>query len=191
MSGRQADPSRRSYFATTAAVLAADQASKLAADAWLAGREPVTVIPRLFDLAYSRNAGGLFGFFRGLPDPWRLILLTLVPLVAIALISWFLVRGEDEDRRTLWGLALILGGAVGNLVDRVFRGEVIDFLDVYVSSPRLAGWLIETFGTAHWPTFNVADSAIVVGAGLLLLTVARPETGGSGSRAPTAGSAGA
>jgi signal peptidase II len=76
---------------------------------------------------------------------------------------------------TLFGLALVLGGAVGNLIDRLFRGEVIDFLDVYASSPRLAGWLLEKFGTAHWPTFNFADSAIVCGALLLALSIVRPQ----------------
>jgi signal peptidase II len=64
---------------------------------------------------------------------------------------------------------------VGNLVDRIARGEVVDFLDAYASWPPLARWLTERFGTVHWPTFNVADSAIVVGAGLLILDMLRPE----------------
>ena len=81
---------------------------------------------------------------------------------------------QGEDRRTLFGLSLILGGAVGNLIDRAVRGEVVDFLDVYVSPPRLADWFVGTFGTAHWPTFNVADSAIVTGACLLFWTIVRP-----------------
>jgi signal peptidase II len=71
---------------------------------------------------------------------------------------------------------MILGGATGNLIDRVLRGEVVDFLDVYVSRGAFADWLLDRFGTTHWPTFNIADSAIVCGAGLLLLDVIRPES---------------
>jgi signal peptidase II len=75
----------------------------------------------------------------------------------------------------LRGLGLILGGATGNLVDRIMRGEVIDFLDAHLPPSALAEWFEARFGTAHWPTFNLADSAIVVGAALLLLTLVRPQ----------------
>jgi len=99
----------------------------------------------------------------------------LIPLLAVFLIAGFLARGEATDRPTLLGLGLILGGAVGNLIDRLLRGEVVDFLDVYAGSPALADWFIRRFGTAHWPTFNIADSAIVTGACLLLLSIVRPQ----------------
>lgn len=163
------------YFVIAGVVLALDQATKVLAHAHLRGAAVVEVIPGFFNLAYSRNRGGLFGYFSTLTDPWRTILLTLLPLVAVGLITVFIVRSEQTHRATRVGLGLILGGAVGNLIDRVFRGEVIDFLDVYASSQGLADWLIKTFGTAHWPTFNIADSAIVVGAGLLILDMFRPE----------------
>jgi len=165
------------YLVVAGAVLLADQATKIAAHATLPGRGPLVVIPRFFNLTYSRNAGGLFGFLRDLPDPWRLLLLTVLPLGAVALIALFLVRTDPADRRTRAALALILGGAAGNLVDRIVRGEVVDFLDVYAAHPGLSAWLVEHFGTAHWPTFNVADSAIVVGAGLLLSTIVFPPCG--------------
>ncbi len=90
------------------------------------------------------------------------------------LIGLFLARTREEGRRTLFGLAMILGGATGNLIDRLFRGEVVDFLDVYASGQALAGWFVQQFGSAHWPTFNIADSAIVLGAGLLLLDILWP-----------------
>jgi signal peptidase II len=166
---------RRGFFLLSAAVLVLDQATKIGADFFLRGREPVTVIPGFFRLWYSRNAGGLFGYFRDWEDPWRTLLLTALPLVAIVLIALFLIRSHESDRPTLFGLSLILGGATGNLVDRVLRGEVVDFLDVYVGSSGLADRLQSWFGTAHWPTFNVADSAIVCGAGLLLLSIFRSE----------------
>ena len=162
------------YLALAGAVIAADQATKLWAHAALAGREPVVVIPGLFDLAYSTNAGGLFGMFRDLSEIWRMLLLTVLPLGAVALIVLFLRGTDAADRRTRIALGLILGGALGNLIDRLLRGEVVDFLDVYVSHAGLARWLVERFGTAHWPTFNLADSSIVTGALLLLTTIVLP-----------------
>ena len=165
------------YFVISGVILAFDQITKVLAHSHLRAAASVEVIPGFFNLAYSRNRGGLFGYFSDLTDPWRTILLTLLPLVAIGLITLFIVRSEQTHRATRIGLGLILGGALGNLIDRVVRGEVIDFLDVYASSEGLANWLIKTFGTAHWPTFNIADSAIVVGAGLLILDLFRPEPG--------------
>ena len=164
---------RRGYFVIALAVLVLDQATKILAHAYLRPRGLVVLVPDLFNLAYSRNPGGLFGYFSDLSDPWRTGLLTLFPLVAVGMIVAFLATTGGNDRLTLLALALILGGAVGNLIDRLFRGEVVDFLDVYAGAPRMADWLVERFGTAHWPTFNFADSAIVVGAGLLLIDMLR------------------
>jgi signal peptidase II len=166
---------RRGYFLLSLAVLVVDQASKLAAHEYLRGRAAVEIIPNFFSLWYSRNPGGLFGSFRDWAGPTRFVLLTLLPIVAIVLITSFLARSRASDRPTLFGLALILGGAAGNLIDRLFRGEVIDFLDVYLTSSGLAEWLVARFGTSHWPTFNVADSSIVVGACLLLFSMVRPQ----------------
>lgn len=177
MSFLRALAGRWPYFLIAGTILVFDQISKVLADTHLRGASVVEVVPGFFNLAYSRNRGGLFGYFSDLTDPWRTILLTLLPLVAIGLITLFITRSEQTHRATRIGLGLILGGAVGNLIDRVFRGEVIDFLDVYASSEGLSNWLMKTFGTAHWPTFNIADSAIVVGAGLLILDLFRPEPG--------------
>jgi len=164
----------RSSFLVALAVVVVDQITKVAAHRWLRPAGSVEVVPGFFDLTYSRNRGGLFGYFADLPEPWRVGLLTALPVLAIALLSRFLLRGEDLSRPARVGLSAVLGGALGNLIDRALRGEVVDFLDAYASAPGLADWLVRHFGTAHWPTFNVADSAIVVGAGLLLLDVLRP-----------------
>jgi signal peptidase II len=165
---------RWGYLAVSAAIVALDQATKVLAHARLRGAPPVEVVPGFLDLVYSRNPGGLFGFLGQMPGAWRVALLTVLPAFVILLIGYLLLRDDDTSRAARGGLALILGGAVGNLIDRVFRGEVIDFIDAYVSSPDAARWLVERFGTAHWPTFNVADSAIVVGACLLALDLLRP-----------------
>ena len=174
MSGFAAVLERRKYFFVATVVFVLDQMSKIAADRWLQPRRSVEVIPGFFDLSYSRNRGGLFGYFSTLEDPWRMLLLIFLPIVAIVLIAVFLVRTEEADRITRAGLALILGGATGNLLDRIVRGEVVDFVDVYVAWSPVKTWLVDTFGTSHWPTFNVADSSIVVGAGLLLVDLVRP-----------------
>lgn len=166
---------RRAYFVVSLLILALDQLTKLAADRLLRDRAAVEIVPDFFNLWYSRNPGGLFGSFRDWPGPVRFVLLTVLPVVAVGLIASYLARTRAADRPTLWGLSLILGGAAGNLIDRVLRGEVIDFLDVYVPSSRLADWLVARFGTAHWPTFNLADSAIVSGVGLLLLGILRSD----------------
>ncbi len=166
--------SRRAYLRIALVVVVLDQLTKVCAHAWLRPAGTVPIVPGFFDLTYSRNRGGLFGYFGDLPEPLRLVLLTALPVLAIVLLGRFLLRGHDLTRAASIGLAAVLGGAVGNLIDRVVRGEVVDFLDVYASSARLANWLVERFGTAHWPTFNVADSAIVIGAGLLLVDVVVP-----------------
>lgn len=175
---------RRGYLGIALGVVVLDQATKVAAHAWLRPAGPLRIVPGWFDLTYSRNRGGLFGYFSDLGDPWRIVLLTALPVLAIVLLGRFLVHGTELTRASRLGLASVLGGAVGNLIDRVVRGEVVDFLDVYASAPRLAEWLVRHFGTAHWPTFNLADSAIVVGAGLLLLDVLRPRAAGAAGAAP-------
>ncbi|ANM32085.1 hypothetical protein ABI59_04510 [Acidobacteria bacterium Mor1] len=166
---------RRYYFLASIIVLVVDQASKIAAHAYLPGKGRVEIIAGFFNLTYSRNPGGLFGFFGSAGEPWRTLLLTALPVLAIVAIAIFLAKTDEPDRSTLFGLAMILGGATGNVIDRIVRGEVVDFLDVYASHEGLASWLMEKFGTVHWPTFNIADSAIVVGVTLLLLDVFRPE----------------
>jgi signal peptidase II len=165
---------RRGYFLAAVVAVILDQATKLAAVAALQGKGQVQVIPGFLNLWFSTNRGGLFGSFGNLDEPWRTLLLVGMPLVFVVGMVLFLARTDEPDRATLFGLAMMLGGAVGNLLDRVFRGEVVDFLDVYASNPRMASFFLERFGTVHWPTFNVADSAIVVGAALLLLDVFRP-----------------
>ncbi len=138
----------------SALVLVLDQASKLVADAALALHEPVVLLPVLA-ITKAYNAGAAFSFLGDAGGWQRWFFIVLATLVSVILLVW-LSRLKAHERHAALALALILGGAVGNLVDRVLYGYVIDFIDVY-------------YGSWHWPTFNVADSAITVGAGLLLL----------------------
>ncbi|GAB4225230.1 MAG: signal peptidase II [Acidobacteriota bacterium] len=149
-----------------------DQATKGLAT-WLLADGPVVVIRGTLRLALSHNRGALFGLGHGLGDPWRTLLLTVLPLLAVAGITLFLVRIPERERFARVGLALILGGAAGNVLDRLVWGHVIDFIDVYAGWEPAMGWLVERFGTNRWPTFNIADIGLVTGAGLLLVEAFR------------------
>ena len=120
----------------------------------------IEVSPSFFRVRYAENPGAAWGLFRTLPPHIRGPLFHVVSIGAVVLISWYFSRlsGTDpQERWALWGLPLVLGGAIGNYIDRVARAFVIDFLEAH--------W----YDKAAWPSFNVADSAIVVGVGLLLV----------------------
>jgi signal peptidase II len=112
------------------------------------------IIPGFLDLVHVENTGVAFGLFAAGSSTFGVVALTLLGMLALGLVLYYFWRTPDTNRGILFALALILGGAVGNLVDRIMSGSVTDFIDVYV-------------GTHHWPTFNAADSAITVGIVLL------------------------
>lgn len=147
---------RAGFGLVSAGVVALDQLTKRLVTDSLPLHSSVEVIPDLFHLTLVTNRGALFGLLHDLPDPYRSALFTLVPLLAVGLIIYFQARTTLQDTLAHAGLALILGGALGNLVDRIRLGHVIDFLDVFI-------------GEHHWPAFNAADSAICVGVSLLVL----------------------
>ena len=148
---------RFKYFGLVAGVsLIADLATKALVMARFSPYETVTVIDGFFNLVNVRNRGAAFGIFSN-AEELRLPLFIGVTALALLGILWMASRLGEKDRMEATGLALIFGGAVGNLVDRIRFGEVIDFLDFYVKS-------------AHWPAFNVADIVICVGAGLVILS---------------------
>lgn len=138
----------------SALVLAADQATKAAAERWLTPYEPREVLP-FFDLTLAYNPGAAFSLLAGAGGWQRWLFAALAVVISLALIVW-LRRLPLSERWTGSALALIVGGALGNLVDRLLHGEVIDFLDFH-----WAGY--------HWPAFNLADSAISVGAAILVV----------------------
>lgn len=117
----------------------------------------IPVIEGFFSLTHVRNPGAAFSLFATSPEPFRRIFFVVVTLVAIVLVISFFRRLAPGDRLSALALGLVLGGAVGNLIDRLVYGEVIDFLH------------FRLFGGYAWPDFNVADSCIVVGVALLVL----------------------
>ncbi len=145
---------RAQWFCLSGAVLVADQLSKWAAQAFLDPSTPTEVVPGGFALRLAHNTGAAFSLLAGAGGWQRAFFITLGIVVSTGIV-WWMLRLDPRERGAAAGLSLILGGAVGNLVDRIRWGHVVDFLDVY-------------YGQWHWPTFNIADSAITVGAVLLI-----------------------
>ncbi len=162
------------YLSISAAILILDQLTKYAIVHSSVVERPAVLIPRIFRLAYGENSGALFGLFSGLHEPWRTLVLLVIPIAAIVMVVLFMRMSGGGDVLSLVALSLILGGALGNQLDRLLRsGRVVDFLDVSIDVEPVRGWLVRAFGSSHWPAFNVADSAIVVGATLLAWDILR------------------
>ncbi len=148
--------SRLLYFLVALVVFVLDRASKMIVEACLPLHQSRTVIQGLFDLTHTRNTGVAFGFFANSESAWMPQFLTLVSAIALIIILAFSLRNSSRNWKLQWGLMLVLGGAAGNLYDRLLHGYVTDFIEVYYRS-------------YHWPTFNMADTSISIGIGLLLL----------------------
>jgi signal peptidase II len=116
----------------------------------------VEVIPGFFNIIHVRNTGGAFGIFGGEKGGLGSILFVVVSVIAVGAIIFFFIKIRETERTLALSFSLVLSGAMGNLIDRLRYGEVVDFLDFHLS-------------TYHWPAFNVADSAICIGIGLMAL----------------------
>ncbi len=149
----------RLWIAVTVVVL--DQLTKFAATDYLSQHGEIHLAPFL-NLVLVHNTGAAFGFLSG-AGGWQNIFFIIVALAASIFILWMCRRLSIGDKLLAIALMLVLGGALGNLIDRLIHGYVIDFIDIY-------------YGTWHWPAFNVADSAITVGAVLLVVDALRPKT---------------
>ena len=144
------------FLAITAIVVLLDQLTKGWIIATMRLHDAYPVIDGFFNIIYVRNPGAAFGFLAGASPLFRSVFFMTVTLAAILLILHYLRQTRIEEIFLVLALALILAGAVGNLIDRIRFGEVIDFLDVYV-------------GAHHWPAFNVADASITTGASVLVV----------------------
>ena len=142
------------WFGLSALIVAADQLTKWLVLGYFENRYPRVELTDFFNLVLVFNKGAAFSLFAQAAG-WQTPLLAAFALVAAVIVSVLIVRNPGRGMLCL-GLALILGGALGNLIDRVRFGHVVDFLDFHA-----LGW--------HWPAFNVADSAISVGAVILIL----------------------
>lgn len=141
-----------------AVVIVIDQATKIWAEAALVFGEPVQLLS-WFNLTLAYNRGAAFSFLAD-AGGWQRFFFLAVGLVAVVVIVAWLRRLQEHERTNAIGLALILGGAVGNIIDRALHGHVVDFIDWH-------------YGAWHWPAFNIADSAITLGAVLVVLASLR------------------
>ena len=152
------------YLSVTAAIILADLWTKWLVVKRIDLHEAISVIPNFFQIVHVRNTGAAFGIGANAASKLVPLLLNFGAIAVFGVVVVYALRSAVTDRVLQTGLHLILGGAIGNLLDRFRFGYVVDFLDVYV-------------GTHHWPAFNVADSAICIGIGLLFLDMRKkPET---------------
>lgn len=148
---------RTSYLLISLAVFLVDQITKKIVTTGMVQHQSIQLIPNLLNITYIHNRGAVFGFgsnFNALYLSW---LLSILSILSLAVILIYFLRVNVINRLLYSGLALVLGGALGNLFDRLRNGYVVDFIDMH--------W----FGH-HWPTYNFADFSICVGVGLLLLS---------------------
>ncbi len=147
---------RAGLFALAATLVALDRITKIVVASAMPLYDSKPIIAGFFDLVHTRNTGIAFSMLDDAGPLVKNILIPLFSLAAVGLVVYLLWKSGPATRRMQFGLTLVLAGAAGNLYDRFAYGYVVDFLDFYV-------------GRYHWPAFNVADSCITVGAGLLLL----------------------
>jgi signal peptidase II len=146
---------KRAMIALAVAIVALDQYTKMYIVKNFTLHDSRPVIDGFFDIVYVLNPGAAFGFLGKLPETYRKLFFIAVTILAIACVAYLLVK-EKEMKLRLFSYTLVLAGAVGNFIDRLFVGKVVDFLLFY-------------YKTWQWPAFNVADIAISTGIGLLLL----------------------
>lgn len=147
---------RGAELAAIGLVIVLDQLTKFLVRSTIPLYAKRSVIPKLLDFTHVQNTGAAFGLLNAAAFPYKSVVMILVAALALVAISLYARQLGTDERLSRYGLALILGGAFGNLIDRAIAGYVVDFVDVY-------------WGDAHFWAFNVADAAITIGAILVLL----------------------
>jgi signal peptidase II len=160
---------RISYLLIAVIVVLLDRWTKHLVAQRIALYQHIQIIPGFFRLTHTENTGAAFSLFADSTAPWKTGLLIAFSVVALMVVGLLLWKNNHAHLATGVGLSLIMGGALGNLWDRASSGRVVDFLLFYVQRYQ-------------WPVFNLADSAIVVGAGLLVLEIVFGQTRQVGSR---------
>ena len=143
------------FILGAAVVVLLDQVTKAAILKQFVLHESRPVIDGFFNLVYVMNPGAAFGFLASASEMFRYLFFIGITVLVMGLIIYYIVKSDSKNIINIISFTMIFGGAVGNLIDRIRFGSVVDFLDVYI-------------GTAHWPAFNVADSSITIGAVLMI-----------------------
>ena len=149
---------RVNYLLAALIVFLLDQTTKKIVTQGMTQHETITVVPDFLNITYIHNRGAVFGLGSSVTSPYLSWGLSILSVVSLAVILVYFLRLNVRNQWTFFGLALVLGGAIGNLYDRLRYGYVIDFVDIH--------WFEH-----HWPFFNVADMSICVGVGLLLISM--------------------
>jgi signal peptidase II len=152
---------KNKYYLIALLILVVDHIAKWIVRAKLYPREALEIIPGYLRLSYMHNSGVAFGLFDDVESIWKPYVLAGMAIVAIAVIVIYSLHVSRSRKLLQLALAITLGGILGNFVDRIFRGYVIDFIEFHIK---------EAF---HWPTFNIADSAITIGIAFLLIDTIR------------------
>ena len=143
-------------------IVVIDQVTKAIVRATLPLHESVTIIPTLVDFTHVRNTGAAFGFLDRVDFPYKTVIIALIATAALVGVGVYAASLAHHQLAARAGLSLIIGGAAGNLIDRLTAGSVVDFVDVY-------------WGTWHFWAFNVADSAISIGVAIMILDMLTPD----------------
>ncbi len=161
----------KTFLAISISSLVLDQASKI----WVVAnlrqhRDEIKIIDGFFSIIHAQNPYAAMGLGSVIEDPGtRMLIFGAFTVIAMGVLLNMLRELEAADRFQSATIALIFSGAIGNAIDRFHKQSVTDFLRVYTDYPPAKAWLIDRFGTYEWPTFNIADSAIVVGVAMYLL----------------------
>jgi signal peptidase II len=146
----------------TSSIIILDQITKYVVHQKFRLGESIPIIQNFFHFTYVRNTGAAFGLLADADPAFRVPFFVIVPLVALAAIGYIFKKIPNEDLKLSCALSLVVGGAIGNLIDRIYYGFVIDFIDFF-------------WGQNHFPAFNIADSAICIGVGILMLDLMTQE----------------
>ena len=149
---------RSQYLLISLLVFLVDQITKTIVVQGMSTHESIELIPNIFNITYVHNRGAVFGLGSNFSSPYLSWMLSILSIVSLGVILFYFLRVRTTNPRLYTGLALVLGGALGNLYDRLKSGYVVDFLDLH--------WYDH-----HWPFFNVADLSICIGVGLLLISM--------------------
>ena len=151
---------KKLYLFIMLGIGAVDQASKWLVVKYVPLESTVDIIKGCLRIWHVRNSGAIWGFFQGHNNKLIPVVITALAIVALLIVSYFFLRTPDRCRLELTAYTIIMGGALGNIIDRLRLGFVVDFLDAYIKSQ-------------HWPTFNCADSCITIGVLLLAWSIWR------------------
>ncbi len=151
---------KNKYFLIIAFILISDQITKYIIKTKFTEGNGISIIKDFFNLTYVKNDGAVWGVFSKHSNTIVPIIITVLSLITLSIISYFFLKLKTDCKYELFGLAFVLGGAIGNIIDRVLQGFVVDFLDVIIFK-------------YHWPVFNIADSFISIGVFVLVISIWR------------------